>query len=220
MIGCDFETFVYDKYNNIIDCSKLIPEYNKKSPFIINNYLITHDRYCLECSIPPFEWNRTSLQLYNEIRKGIVILQNFIKQYGDFIIKFKESIKLDRFQTFQKGFEQNIYLKENIQFSKEIKSNFCTAGLHIHFDNILNKKRFIRKLDISLGIAYKIINPFSKRKNYGQLGSYREKQYNIFTKGFEYRVLGGSMLNKYKLIFTSILLNQFLKQNNYESNII
>jgi hypothetical protein len=204
MIGCDFEVFVFDKNNNLVNCSELIPQYSKKTPLIINNYLITHDSYCLECSIPPFNLNGTFLQFYNEINKGINILKGFLKNYGDYTIKFKDFIKLSDLQEFDKGFEQNIYNIENLEYSKKIKTNITTAGLHIHFDSINNTKQFIKKLDRTIGLFYKITNIFSKRREYGKFGSYRDKQYTNLIRGFEYRVLGGNMLKKLNLILLSI----------------
>ena len=216
MIGCDFEVFVFDEDNNLINCSELIPQYCKKTPLVINNYLITHDGYCLECSIPPFNLNGTILQFYSEITKGIKILKEFLKSYGNYKIKFKDFIKLPNLQEFNKGFEQNIYNSENIIYSKKIKTDIVTAGLHIHFDSINNKKQFIKKLDRILGFFYKITNSLSKRKEYGKLGSYRDKQYTNLIQGFEWRVLGGNFLNSPQLIITSILLKLIL---DYEKTI-
>lgn len=212
MIGCDFEVFVFDENNSLVDCSKLIPQYSKKTPLIINNYLITYDRYCLECSIPPFNLNNSFLQFYNEVNKGIGILKEFLKNYGNYKIKFKDFIKLPNLQEFDKGFEQNIYNSEDLEYSKKIKTDIVTAGLHIHFDSIDNKKQFIKKLDRTIGLFYKITNIFSKRKEYGKLGSYRDKQYTNLIKGFEYRVLGGNMLKKLNLILLSIYVWKLKKE--------
>lgn len=206
MIGCDFEVFVFDENNNLINCSELIPQYSKKTPLIINNYLITHDAYCLECSIPPFNLNGTFLQFYNEVNKGVNVLREFLKTYGNYKIIFKDFIKLPNLQEFDKGFEQNIYNIKDVEYSKKIKTNIISAGLHIHFDSIKYKKQFIRKLDRRIGLFYKITNIFSKRKEYGKLGSYRDKQYTNLIKGFEYRVLGGNMLKKLNLIILSIYI--------------
>lgn len=212
VLGSDFEVFVYHG-KELIDCSILLPDATKENPIIFEGYHITHDRTCLECSIPPFPHNGQDLQFYLEVKKGIDTLSRFLKTVNpDYHFEFKDYVQLPAQRVWLKCSEENVYSK-NVD-KKTFFSDIVTAGLHIHFSDItkdIDPEPIVKKLDKSLGVVYKLLNPLTKRKEYGKLGTFRMKQYNCLTLGFEYRVLGGNMLNEKYLKLTSTLLNKAIK---------
>ena len=211
ILGSDFEVFIYQK-GQLVECDKVFSKYTKHSPLDLNGYLITHDRKSLECAIPCFEFDaKDPLQFFKEVKKGLDILEKFCKSIDtSYEIVLKDFIELQEIHEWHKGLEWNIYHK--VDNSEPIRNNIVTNGLHIHFSGIKNREKLIKKLDRSLGIFYKVKYFFSKRSDYGQLGAFRPKSYDIFTEGFEYRVLGGNMLKDSNLHFTSINLNKILKK--------
>lgn len=212
VIGSDFEVFLYENHN-LIECDLLLTNATKSEPIIYKNHLITHDRKSLECSIPPFIFDTTDvLQFYKKVNYSINILKEFIKNINpNYRIVFSDSIKLESNIEWYKDFEHNIYA--GIRNPKKINDNILSNGLHIHFSGVEDKEKLIKSLDKTIGLYYKLITPFSKRKEYGKLGDYRLKKYDSLTFGFEYRTLGGIMLNKPNLIITSYLINKIIKKN-------
>jgi hypothetical protein len=74
IIGSDFEVFIFDNHN-LIECYLLIPNATKSEPILYKRHLITHDRKSLECSIPPFIFDKNDkLQFYKKIIFSINIL--------------------------------------------------------------------------------------------------------------------------------------------------
>jgi len=211
VIGSDFEVFLYENHN-LIECDLLLPNAIKSEPIIYKNHLITHDRKSLECSIPPFIFDtKDVLQFYKKVTYSINILQEFINNINpNYRLVFKDAIEIDSKLEWCKGHEFNIY--DGVFSPKKINDNILSNGLHIHFSGIEDKEKLIKSLDKTIGLYYKLITPFSKRKEYGKLGDYRLKKYDSLTFGFEYRTLGGIMLNKPNLIITSYLLNKIIKK--------
>jgi hypothetical protein len=209
IIGSDFEVFVYENHN-LIECDLLLPNATKSEPIYYNNHYITHDRKSLECSMPPFIFDGSDpLQFYKKVTNSIKVLDSFIKKINpNYRLVFKDALSLKSNINWKKGYEYNVY--NGIDYPKEIIDNTITNGLHIHFSGVNNKEKIIKSLDKSIGYYYKLITPFSKRKEYGKLGDFRDKKYDSLTFGFEYRTLGGVMLKSFNLKVTSFLLNKVL----------
>jgi hypothetical protein len=218
-LGCDFEAFVVDK-GQIIHADLLLPNATKQHPIVYrhfgNDYLITHDRKCIECSIPPFDFKRDAPdQFLYAVVNGVVALENFLKSlHPNYSLVIKDAITLDKPETWHKGHELNYY--SGRETPRIFTDNIVSAGLHIHFSAFGYtpeelKAYLIPKLDWRLGLYYKIKYLFSKRRAYGKLGAYRDKKYDILNQGFEYRTLGGIMIMENNLERISKQLHKLLK---------
>lgn len=213
MLGADFEVFVVDKVNNLVHCDKLLPNAKKAAPIKYKGCHITHDRKSLECSIPAFEYNGKPLQFYEEVVKGLTILKEFIlSKNKDYKLILKDTWKLESPSTYTKFVEKNVYKGELQQVA--VDPYLVTNGLHIHFSGIHkdDKVDLIKSLDKTVGKYYKEIAPNSRRKDYGALGSYKDKNYGNLVQGFEYRTLGGRMLKIIHLKKISRMLNKVVEE--------
>lgn len=212
-IGADIEAFIYDG-NKLVEADLLIPDNNKSNPIDFYGYIITHDRKAIEVGIKPYIFGKDTLfELRWRLGLALNALDTFVKEFNkNYRIVLKDAVVLNKPSTFNKGFELNIYKEIP---TGEITNNICTAGFHIHFSGDLNKIKLIRDLDKSIGWYYKTVKPFSIRKDYGELGTYKDKQYDIYTQGFEYRVLGASMLKEPHLTIINHMLNKkLIKHDN------
>lgn len=209
-MGADFEVFVLNEHKELVHCDKWLPNATKYSPIAYKGYYITHDRKSLECAIPPFKHDGTPLQFYREVMKGIVILKEFVQSKKPlYTIVLKDTWKLLEATKNVKFDEKNIY--HGVLKGKSLDPYLVTNGLHIHFSGDVNTKKLVQDLDESVGNFYKKSTPNSKRTDYGELGSYKEKNYSNFVKGFEYRVLGGVMLKSIYLRKISAMIPLLLK---------
>lgn len=210
MMGADFEVFVVDENQKLVHCDKWLPNATKYDPIFYKGCNITHDRKSLECAIPAFKYNGTPLQFYTEINKGLTILKEFIESKKlNYKILIRDTWQLETKTTNIKFDEKNIY--HGVLKGKSLDPYIITNGLHIHFSGVSDIKTLIQNLDESAGAYYKKMSINSKRVDYGELGSYKEKTYSNSVKGFEYRVLGGKMLRSLHLRKISAMLPSLLK---------
>lgn len=227
-IGTDPEFILIDEKNNLKSAIQII-KCGKNKKIKINKSTFFYDNVLAECSVFP---SNNSDQFINNIRESLIELSKIIKPFklsnlcsGNFSeeeMNHKDS-RIAGCET-----EYCAYLLKSIN-NKKIKnlfkkSNFRTAGGHIHLGTDLGKEdiscvMLIRMLDLFLGTTCLLLENenhyFERRKIYGQPGRYRQPSY-----GVEYRTPSNFWLMSPKLVdlvydICSFCVN-FVKDKKYE----
>lgn len=218
-VGADIEVFVALNLRGgeteYVPASLVVGDlHSKLKPLEFRNHGFHYDAEALECTIPEFKFDKEQpLQLYQAVKIGLLTTETLLKYKNPKLQSaLLDYIVLPHYREISKGTEFNRYTGR--QHPVESLNNLSTAGFHIHISGIPEAqiKRVITQLDMKLGIYYKTKKCTSRRVLYGALGSYKPKNYDAGIAGFEYRVLGASMLEEKHLLIISERLNQVLSK--------
>lgn len=194
-IGSDPEFILSDNNNNIKSAINVIKK-GKEKKIKINNSSFFYDNVLAECTIVPaknlqeFIINiKNSLKILSEIIKPYHLSNLSSATFEEKEMKHKDSRISGCAVEYCAYSLSSIDPKKNKIFFK--KSNFRTAGGHVHLGTDLGKDdissvMLVRMLDLFLGTTCIILenspDHFERRKIYGQLGRYRQPKH-----GIEYR---------------------------------
>ena len=227
-IGSDPEFLLVDSNNNLKSAISVIKR-GKNKKIKIKDCLFFYDNVLAECTIVPSK----NLEDFNKnIKNSLKVLSEIVKPYK---LSNLSSGTLDDSEMNHKDSrisgcspEYCAYSLSSINPNKVKnffkKSNFRTAGGHIHLGTDLGKDdiksvMLVRMLDLFLGTTCLILEDsdhhFERRKIYGQLGRYRQPKH-----GIEYRTPSNFWLMSPNLVELVCEICDFcisfVKENKYE----
>ena len=200
--GSDPEFIIIDKSGRVKSAIGIVPG-NKKKKLKVEDNLFFYDNVLAECTVSPSFSREEAIE---NIRKSLCA---YSKILGDFKMTTIASAEFENEEMNHKDARESGCAVEYCAYelksipSQKIKklfkkSNFRTAGGHVHLGTDLGKNHescvmLVRMLDLFLGVVSIILDPcpqsLARREIYGKPGRYRQPNY-----GLEYRTLGNFWL--------------------------
>lgn len=199
-LGADPELFFKSKEGSHISAINRVGGSKDFPRDLGDGYAVQEDNVAAEFNIPPandiYRWNEVlnrGIELVGEIASGDGLdLSHAASAYFD-----KKELRHPKAKEFGCDPDFNAWTVSMNPRPASAKSNFRTAGGHIHVGGIeeLDGLQVIRAMDLFLGVPSVLLDADTERRQlYGGAGAYRPKEY-----GVEYRTLSNFWIFDQKL---------------------